>query len=275
MSDTAWQDDALAQLQRLLEPDPDIVALVLFGSLADSPEHRDDWSDVDLIVVTRAGATGRFFPSPDWLLPLGGIWAYEAIAKPNTRVLLTSLDAYRRIDAVIFEDTPADTIATWPDNPFRGARRTIFSRSGAVDDAVRSLHGVPSPPPAPLSSHPTNDSFRSFWLGAESGVRKVVRGDLLIASHLALDLVRRCLEREMQLRDIAAGTRHHPHGQPSDAAALERAQAMLHALSTDGVLDTIADAAARYDELCAALDSSHTPHAAPLLAAIRRARGRK
>ncbi|HEY8171457.1 MAG TPA: aminoglycoside 6-adenylyltransferase [Dehalococcoidia bacterium] len=269
MGEPDWRSDAITTLTRLLETDDDVVALVLFGSLAGPPENVDEWSDIDVLVSVRKGAMERFFPSPDWLRPIGEIWAYEAIAKANTRVLLVSFDAHRRIDIVIFEDADVDNIALWPDNPFRGFRRVLFSRSVAIDRAVRELHSaaLPAPRTAVLDS-----SADRFWMAAETAVRKVVRGDLLIASHLALDLVRRCMEREMQLRDVRANTSHHPHGSDADGAILERTQSMLHPLTGTGVLTMIAEAAVRYDELEVTIDPNYTARSAQLLAMIDSAR---
>jgi hypothetical protein len=181
-----------------------------------------------------------------------------------------SLDARRRIDVVVFEDAAVSELARWPDVPFRGPRKVLFSRSPNVDAAAATVFAVPVPATASRVDGARSDG--DFWIDAETAVRKVVRGDHLIAAHVAFDLVRQCLQLEMRARDLQAGTRHHPHGASSDAAALAWAQSTMHDLSAEGILHTIAGAAVRFDELRAWLDPTYEPHGPPLLAAIERAR---
>jgi hypothetical protein len=52
----------------------------------------------------------------------------------------------------------------------------------------------------------------AFWFKAVQAVLKVVRGNRLIALHLALDLLRDCCVLEMLLRDRDTGTSVHRDG---------------------------------------------------------------
>ena len=55
MSETRelWQPAAVAQVRALLEADPDVLALVLYGSVARDVAALDLTSDVDLLVIFR------------------------------------------------------------------------------------------------------------------------------------------------------------------------------------------------------------------------------
>ena len=87
MRDDGWQDITLAQLRALLEPDPDVAALVLFGSIAGPREYVDRFSDIDVLLVVRDGVAERFFPSIDWLAPLGRIYTHEQSLRERHRVV--------------------------------------------------------------------------------------------------------------------------------------------------------------------------------------------
>jgi hypothetical protein len=107
MPPAGWQNSLLHDFRRMVEPDSDVVALVLFGSLAAEPAYTDTWSDIDVILVVRPGATGRFFPDATWLRPFGAIWTHQAVSKEQTSVLLVCFEDGRRLDLVIFEENGA------------------------------------------------------------------------------------------------------------------------------------------------------------------------
>jgi hypothetical protein len=270
MPPVGWQKSLLDDLRRMVEADADVVALVLFGSLAAEPASADAWSDIDVILAVRPGTTGRFFPDATWLSPFGAIWTHQAVSKEHTSVLLVCFDDGRRLDVVILEDPGTHEIPSWDDNPFRGATRVLFSRSGSVDPAVASA-------PAGVPHHGlSDDQFAAmsdaFWFGAQAALRKLVRGDLLIASHLALGLARDCLVLEMMARDSAARASYHPHGAPTDAAALDAASHALRALTREGVLAMICASAERFDALAGRVSPAYVARAAPLLAMAESAR---
>jgi hypothetical protein len=270
MAPAGWQNSLLHDVRRMVEPDSDVVALVLFGSLAAEPEHADAWSDLDVILVVRPGTTGRFFSDASWLRPLGTIWTHQAVSKEQTSVLLVCFEDGRRLDVVIFEDHSALEIPSWKDNPFGGPTRVLFSRSEAVAAAAASLPAAI--PFQRFSEDELTAMSDAFWFGAQVAVRKLVRGDLLIASHLALGLVRDCLVLEMMARDRAAGTSYHRNGAPSDVAALEAASHALRALTREGVLEMISASAQRFDALASRQSAAYVARGGPLLAMVAAAR---
>ena len=250
-----WQTATIDQLRMLLEPDNDVEALVLFGSLCGPREQIDWWSDIDVMLVTKDGASGRFSPSPAWLAALGNLYTWERSSYERSAALRVVLSDLRRIDVVVVEESVVADIANWPNHPLRGPRRTIFSRSRVVDDAITRMPKTP-PPARPPTSEEFEELSRGFWFAAHLAVKKAVRGDLLVAAHLALGLVRDCMVLSMLLRDRDAGTRYHRHGGAGNdaVAALNPA---ARPFTFDGIVDTIEHAARSFDALAGAWSTSY------------------
>jgi hypothetical protein len=250
-----WQSELIEELRTLLEPDDDVRALVLFGSSA-APELRDELSDVDVMLVAREGAGGRFFPDRAWFGALGNVFAWEQSARERSGAHRVYFTDGRRLDVVVVEEPVVADVEHWPQHPFRAARRTIFSRSPAADRAVATVYErVPAGPP---SAEQFAARANAFWFEAPLAAHKAARGDLLIAAHLQLGLVRSCMELAMILRDRAAGTRHHRKGAPTDAAFLAQAQALLaHDMTGKAVIGAVAAVAQLFDDLAQQWDAAY------------------
>jgi predicted nucleotidyltransferase len=254
MSEQPWQDDLLDQLRSLLEPDQDVRALVLFGSWA-SPDIRDRFSDVDVWLVTAQNRMQRFFPTVGWMEPIGTIFAIERSVRERHGALRIVFDDMRRLDVVVVEEPTVERIDEWSGHPLRTPRVVVFSRSAAVDRAVAEVHE-----PVPLKTF-TPQEFAAkgdaFWFVAQLAVHKVVRGDLLIASHLSLELSRHCMELAMLLRDRAAGARYHRHGAKTDAEVLARLTQADPGYTAMSIIDSVGQAGTLFDELASAWEPSY------------------
>lgn len=68
-----WQAITLTDLKSKLEANDEVLALGVFGSMAQGVS--DFWSDIDLIVVVADEAKERFYPTLDWLKTVGEIYA--------------------------------------------------------------------------------------------------------------------------------------------------------------------------------------------------------
>ena len=148
--------------------------------------------------------------------------------------------------------------------------RVLFSRSPELGAAL--ARGLPRPAYSPPRPERLGEMASRFWFAASVAVYKVVRGDLLIASHLALELQQDCLVLAMMLRDRDAGTTHHPKG-GQDEELLRYLLLAPPPPSPAGLLDVIEHSARAYDELCAEWSPAHAERREPLLRMIRRARG--
>lgn len=165
----AWQDDLLEQL-RVSEQPGGLVRVEVFGSVGAA--LHDSWSDLDVRLIVAEGAVGAFFPEIGWLEHFGRIYCVRHLVAVDHCELRTVFEDLRRIDI------------------------TIVERGGGFD---------------PRGWYPASELVRAdrardkpgdeFWLDAVDGVVKVVRDDLIMATKLALDLSRRCLELALHLRD--------------------------------------------------------------------------
>lgn len=243
-----WQEPLINQLRALVEPDDDGRALLVFGSMA-VPGLADRFSDVDAAMVVHARAVERFYPDRDWLAPLGAVFASDRFERGRGGVHRICFDDMRWLDLVVIAD---DAVDLWLRSPFRLEIRTIFSRSPVVDAAlaVERVLIIAEPPDV-------DTRVARFWLSAEVAMHKAVRGDLLIALHLQLGLVRDCLQLAMILRDRVAGTQHHRTGTATDAAILARLDAARHPHTAAGLLDAIEASAAVFDDLAAEWDAGY------------------
>lgn len=57
----------LEDLKRVVENDPDGLALLGLGSAGLDRNRLDDWSDLDFFVIVKPGAKQRFLDQPQWL----------------------------------------------------------------------------------------------------------------------------------------------------------------------------------------------------------------
>jgi len=264
-----WQSQLIEDLRMLLEPDDDVRALVLFGSSA-APELRDELSDVDVMLVTRAGAGGRFFPDRAWFGALGTIFAWEQSARERSGAHRIYFTDGRRLDVVVVEEPVVADVEHWPQHPFRAARRTIFSHSVAADHAVATVYErVPAGAP---SAEQFAGRVNAFWFEAQLAAHKAARGDLLIAAHLMLGLIRSCMELAMILRDRAAGTRYHRHGHVDDASVLASLPDTKPPPEPARVIDAIEAAATIFDDLASAWELAYErrlPVLRPMLQRVR------
>jgi hypothetical protein len=270
MPEDGWQDATIERLRALLEPDGDVVALVLFGSLCGLPEKIDWWSDIDVMLVAKDGARERFFPSPVWLGALGGLYTWERSSYERSGAIRAVFTDLRRIDVVVVEEHVVADIANWQNHPLRGPRHAIFSRSPAVDDAIASMPETP-PPARPATPKEFEEMCRGFWFGSHIALKKAVRGDLLIAAHLALGLVRECMVLSMLLRDRDAGTRYHRHGGAGNEAVAALSPA-ARPFTFDGIVGTIEHAARSFDALAGAWSASYASGLGELLQFVDAAR---
>ena len=266
--DTAktWHDAAVRDLHDLLVADPAIETLALVGSGARG--QLDAWSDLDVLIVVRPAAFVRFFPALDWLAPLGRIYAFEQHHHEEDRgVSRVCFDELRRIDVIVTTEAALIRPDAASALPLGDGARVLFSRRPAVDAVLAQDHASPVP-------HVSDDAFDSlangFWFKATVAVQKVVRGDLLVAFHLSLELVQECCVLAMMLRDRETGRTVHRDGVGNEAvtalAAISRPN------TPDGMLDTIEESVVAFDRLAARWSVTYLDRRHPLRAWVSAAR---
>ncbi len=197
---------------------------------------------------------------------MGTVWAYEQ--PPDSATTLMRFADFRRLDLVFRRRSELSDIAAWDASLLRSGYRVIFSRSLDLDAALAQTFVRPAPPSYDAATF--YQTANAFWFAAGVAVYKVVRGDLLIALHLALELEQQCLVLCMLLRDLETGMTHHRDG--GGAAYIEQLQGVHHDHTAAGILMMIEACAILYDALAAQYGDSYTEHRDPLLRNITEAR---
>ncbi len=263
----SWQEETLLRLSDILQSDPDVLGLVLTGSLAQEAAVPDDWSDLDVLVVVRDAAITRYYPSIAWLGRLGDLWAWEQ--PQGGHVTLARFSDFRRVDLVFHLESELEQVGEWGARPLWAGHRQIFSRSDALDTALARPFERSSYEPVPSDQFETMAARFRFACGV--AVYKVVRGDLLIAAHLALELVQDCLVLGMMLRDRDLGRTHHREG-GAYGHLLEQAPSLPRPYDALSILETVEQAATLFDALGSRWSDSYSTQREPLLIQIQKAR---
>jgi hypothetical protein len=264
-----WQDIVIRDLVALLQPNEDVLSVVVSGSCSLSLIEKDAWSDVDLLVVISKEAISRYFPALDWLQTLGNIYAFEQNANQFTYTTRVCFTDFQRLDVVFTTEFALEQIDSWDSVSFWNGTRTIFSRSTLVGTILARRFARPKP--SQISAEQFQVIANRFWFKATIVVTKVVRDDLLIALHLALDLGRDCCVLAMLLRDLDAGTNYHHHGGIGNDF-VEQLQTSESSYDALGILDGIEQSSIAFDTLAAKWSSDYKEHRQPLIAAINHAR---
>jgi predicted nucleotidyltransferase len=264
-----WQEAAIQDLVRLLQPNEAVRAVALFGTAAQP--HPDVWSDIDLLMVVDEAAKEQFHPAMDWLEPLGDLYTWDQSSSPWTSVTRACFTDFRRIDFVITTEAAMEQVDRWPHVAFWNGTRILFSRSSRVDDVLARVFPRPGPPL--ISPEEFQQMVNAFWFKGMLTVQKVMRDDLLIALHLALEMVQDCAVLGMLLRDRAEGTAHHRHG-GSGNEVVDHLEATRFPYTAAGILDAVEQSSIAFDALASQWSADYQDRRAPLLDWIRLARQR-
>ena len=262
-----WHSATLEALTTRLQPNPDVLALVVYGSCA-TPEY-DIWSDIDILIVLEEGDLHKFFPSMDWLEYFGQVYAYEQYPGDLKSVTRVCFDDMRRIDIIFTTEAALSQVEIWPRNPMQAGMLTLFSRSPVVDEVAGQFYK-----PKPPRDYPQNE-FEALARGVRfksmMSTYKVVRGDLLIALHLALDLVRDTCVIAFLLRDRAEGTDFHKDGSTVERY-IQELQTLAAPFSASGILDIIERSNKIFTKLAHEWNPAYKTNPLPILDWIELAR---
>jgi len=265
------KENTIQDLIALLQPNQNVRAVYLFGSCACSGARaqRDVWSDVDVLVIVDEQAMGDFYPTVDWLESLGELHAYEQNGSEFTNTTRVCFTDFRRIDFVFTTESALEQVEAWPLVAFWKGTRLLFSRSSLVDEILARPFERPKPPV--ISSEQFQTMVNHFWFKGQVAITKVVRNDLLIALHLALEMVQDCCVLGMLLRDRSEGTSHHREGGAGNLV-VDQLQATRFPYTAVGILDGIEQASITFDSLASQWSDDYRAHRHPLLGWLKDAR---
>ncbi|MFJ9446400.1 hypothetical protein ACIRRH_31755 [Kitasatospora sp. NPDC101235] len=175
-----WQHDALPLLRAWAAAEPRIRDLRVHGSAAEGAEGLDRWSDLDLVVTSSSDPQAL---ADDFAGLAGGslgpIYTSSRNSDEHSVGIRLVLRDLRRIDLTV--------------------------RSATVREPA------PAVPPRE-TQEVLAELVNAYRFDAVLAAVKAARGDVLIGSHLALQLPRHLRVAAMILRDRDTGTNHHRHG---------------------------------------------------------------
>lgn len=246
------KQEILRGLEVILKSDEGVLSLSLFGSLANGEVEKDRWSDIDALIVVRDDALERFFPSVSWLSPLGDVFAIQQSSSEDRKTTRVIFKDFEKMDLVITTES-----AVKDRSPFWVKQKLVFSRSETISSILeeRALEIVRPNVWRPYDLEPL---VNEFWFVSFVAVTKVVRDDLLIALHLALDLYRDCLLLGMWLRDKETGTHMHRTG-GTGADVAKRLDIRLGEISKENILSLIKQCGGEFDKLALQWSPGYVP----------------
>ncbi|MGC9394138.1 MAG: aminoglycoside 6-adenylyltransferase [Anaerolineae bacterium] len=264
-----WQTHALEQLGQYFAAEPDARAFVLTGSLAKADIEPDFWSDIDAKIILADQAIDRYYASLAWLQPFGQLIGVERHAGPSTKTLRVCLEGFQRFDLVFIPESALQSLKAEDEPLFRQPCTIIWSRLPGLEKYI-------APYPASIIYEDVADATVAnmadhFWFKAAVAITKVMRNDLLIGLHLALDLARDCLVLQMLRRDRALRTTIHRTGGWGNAW-VEQFSWDSQECSKVKTLDLIIRSCTSFDELAAMLSPGYTARWPLLSPAIAHAR---
>lgn len=266
----SWQESMLDNLASYFESNEDVVGLLLFGSFSQPEFHPDSWSDLDLLVVVKDNRLDSFFPTTEWINRFGKLYTYSQSSDEFKYTTRACFENFNRIDFVITTEGKLAEIRKWSSIPFSSGVKVIFSRSKVVDGiAVQKLS---QPELLLITQEQFLDMVRNFRFKSMLAVYKVVRNDLLIALHLAQDLVRDCCMLEMVLRDRATGTNIHKHGGIGNQV-IEQLEVTQKPFTSIGILESIKASDKMFEKLAHEWSRDYQENRQPLLDWIEQAKG--
>lgn len=240
-----WQNKALDDVIHLFEKVNNIDAVILIGSFANKDIQPDEWSDLDFVVIVGDNSIDSYYSSVKWFSPFGELFAIDKSSINIGKVVRICLKDFRRFDFLFLPASSLRTLDSWKFNPFQDGYKVIFSKINNIDSIISQI-----PRNSELmkfSDDDFNDKVNNFWFKATIAVYKVVRNDLLIASHLALDLIRKCLVLKMKLRDRSKGCTFHRTGDGNGFVSDLNSENII--LTRSGILEIIENCSIQFDSL--------------------------
>lgn len=242
-----WQDEAIVKMETLLKGYEEIEAVVLKGSCANKGIIKDKWSDIDLVIIVSDNKIDSFFPNMDWILPLGEIFAVEQYTGDLTMTTRVCLNNFMRFDLIFILDSKLKNVQNWSYNPFGETYNIIFSNIAELNKFISKL------PDNRVFSRTTKAELdvmaNNFWFLGIMAIVKVMRGDYLIGSHLAFEMVQQCIVLQMILRDHEKGTNIHRMGGCETIEILEKISIISNSLSPAYILKIINESGFTFDRL--------------------------
>lgn len=184
------QQSAFDLICKAVESKPDVFALFLTGSWG--TDQADQWSDIDLLAVVPN-------PERNWLPDLGELFAEDL--QIDERGVLFRLVYSHGLCIDLLNVTPAslENTAGWKRAPFyKGVRPAAGDYERFEPSIARITPAYPRPELNDLRQNLEDMKFIAI-----QALKKLARGDELIARHLAMEAMQHAMVGAMIVRDLS------------------------------------------------------------------------
>lgn len=154
---------------------------------------------------------------------------------------------FKKIDLVIVKKSAVDVIIQPHSGPYWKEINVLFSKSEEITQKIKNTKKENIK--TSFTEQLFKDLVNNFWFIASLALYKVIRNDLLIAQHLALDLYKDCLMLGMILRDREMGTNIHKTGGMGNDIA-KNLELSLEKISQINLLNLVDNCGKEFDRLC-------------------------
>lgn len=252
MDSADWIKTYLNKISKILKNDQGVISLCTFGSINDPTIKLDRWSDLDLLLVVKDSSISNYYPSLEWISPMGKFFALEQSVSTTSFTSKIIFDDFRKIDLLIIKESKINS-----ESLSNKKIEIIFSKSKQLTDLIHSIKTTTD------SSNFTdlydiNALSNEFWYLSHTALVKVARNDLLIAMDLTLDLYRKSLLISLWLRDRESNTNIHRMGglRNSDITKLYFPP---NPINKDSVIDMLDKISLKFDELAQEWSADYLP----------------
>lgn len=158
-----------------LRQQPDIVAVLLVGSLARDDGSADQWSDLDFLIYTAT--PDKYLQDTGWIHQFGEVWVMMTMMEGDLPEHLVLMEGALKLDLGI---EPVDKLveltklAVLP-HPHRRGYRVLYDRDGI---AATLPHAPQESPPELLTQREFDAIVDAFWYGAVYVARQIRRRQL-------------------------------------------------------------------------------------------------
>lgn len=221
---------------------PDIRAAAIIGSRARADQPADEWSDLDLWIITED--PHLYLAGAGWLENIGNCWItfLEPVALGEgmeRRAIFEggldvdfAFDPRAAIERMIEQGPPSDIAAL-----LQRGTRVLFDKDGLVGRLI-AFSSRPEPERLPLESELLN-VINDFWYHAVWTAKKLRRGELWTAKSCCDGYMKRLLLRMIEW---------HTHARTDQSSDTWHNGRFLEQWSDPRVLEGLAGAFAYYDE---------------------------
>lgn len=246
-------------IQESLSRDKNVVAAALLGSVAS--KENDEWSDLDFLLIVQEYTGFNYLD-----MPIIGQEIHIEAEHRSVHCLYENMQIidYIFVEAKRLEKNP-QILRKFQSKPLE----ILFSKNSLITSLLQEIH--PRPNFSPMDAKAFEEFQLRFWYQARYTLQRIIRNDLLIALHLALELFQTLLVLRMILRDRELGTNYHRTGGEANHYVQELA-IKAQKYDAHAILDLIAEIVSEFDNLASELHPEYQSKKVAMLAFIEKVR---